>query len=106
VAFFGRKQVWELVGERLGMESRYRSPLQVRLPKCHVRKPHESAKLRTQPPGVTSAAQRKRRQRARDRTLLYSRDDWGLFLDAETLPQKAGCHPDHLRKVVLKELDR
>jgi hypothetical protein len=33
-------------------------------------------------PSVTSAAERKRRQRARDRELLYSRDDWQLFLRA------------------------
>jgi hypothetical protein len=31
-----------------------------------------------------------RKQRARDRELLYSRDDWQLFLDLVTLPQKAG----------------
>jgi hypothetical protein len=63
----------------------------------------ERAESRT--PGVTSAvAERKRRQRARDRELLYSRDDWQLFLDLATLPQKAGCHPADLRKVVLKEL--
>jgi hypothetical protein len=53
---------------------------------------------------VTSAAERKRRQRARDRELLYSRDDWQLFLDLATLPQKAGCQPWQLRKLVLKEL--
>ena len=39
---------------------------------------------------VTSAAERMRKQRARDRELLYSRDDWQLFLDLVTLPQKAG----------------
>jgi hypothetical protein len=57
-------------------------------------------------PGVTSvsAPERKRRQRARDKELLYSRDDWQLSLDPATLPQKAGCHPANLRKVVLKEL--
>jgi hypothetical protein len=53
---------------------------------------------------VTLAAERKRRQRARDRALLYSRDDWQLFLDAATLPQKAGCRPVEMRAVVLKEL--
>jgi hypothetical protein len=59
-------------------------------------------------PGVTSTpltpAQRKARQRERQRALLYERDDWRLFLDPATLPQKAGCHPNDLRKVVLKEL--
>jgi hypothetical protein len=58
--------------------------------------------------GVTSPpltpAERKAKQRARDRALLYERDDWRLFLDPATLPQKAGCHPTNLRKVVLKEL--
>jgi hypothetical protein len=53
---------------------------------------------------VTGAAECKRRQRARDKALLYSRDDWQLFLDLATLPQKAGCHPVELRAVVLKEL--
>jgi hypothetical protein len=53
---------------------------------------------------TSAAAERKRRQRARDHDLLYSRDDWQLFLDLATLPQKAGCQPWQLRKVVLKEL--
>ena len=53
---------------------------------------------------MTSASERKRRQRARDKALLYSRDDWQLFLDPATLPQKAGCHPVRLRQLVLKEL--
>jgi hypothetical protein len=51
-----------------------------------------------------TAAERKRQQRARDKALLYSRDDWQLFPDPATLPQKAGCHPIRLRQVVLKEL--
>jgi hypothetical protein len=51
-----------------------------------------------------TAAERKRRQRARERELLYSRDDWQLFLDPATLPQKAGCQPWQLRGLVLKEL--
>ena len=54
--------------------------------------------------GVTSVAERKRKQRARDKELLYSRDDWQLFLNPAELPQKAGCHPSELRAVVLKEL--
>jgi hypothetical protein len=32
------------------------------------------------------------------------RDDWQLFLDPQTLPQKAGCQPDELSALVLKEL--
>ncbi len=53
-----------------------------------------------------SAAERKRRQRERARSaaLLYSRDDWQLFLDIATLPQKAGVQPVDLPTVVLKEL--
>src|SRR6266567_800369 len=53
-----------------------------------------------------SAAERKRRQRERIRSevLLYSRDDWQLFLDPATLPQKAGVQPGDLPALVLKEL--
>jgi len=36
--------------------------------------------------------------------LLYSRDDWQLFLDIGTLPQKAGVQPGQVRALVLKEL--
>ena len=54
----------------------------------------------------TPAAERKRRQRQREReqTLIYETEDWRLFTDLATLPQKAGCQPEDLRKVVLKEL--
>jgi hypothetical protein len=59
----------------------------------------------------TSAAERKRQQRARERAeraqpteLVYETADWKLFTDRETLPQKAGCQPKDIRKVVLKEL--
>jgi hypothetical protein len=49
--------------------------------------------------------ERKRLQRARARApILYERDDWRLFLDPETLPQKAGCQPEQLAALVLKEL--
>jgi hypothetical protein len=53
-----------------------------------------------------SAAERKRRQRERARSaaLLYSRDDWQLFLDISTLPQKAGVQPRDLPTLILKEL--
>ncbi len=53
-----------------------------------------------------SAAERKRRQRERARSdaLLYSRDDWQLFLDTATLPQKAGVQPCDLPTLILKEL--
>jgi len=52
-------------------------------------------------PGAT-AAERKERQRKRD--LFYARDDWQLFLDLDTLTQKAGCFPLYLYQIVLKEL--
>jgi hypothetical protein len=59
-------------------------------------------------PNVTSVRLRnrwrKRLQRERQRAILYDRDDWQLFLDAATLPQKAGCEPEELPALVLKEL--
>ena len=52
----------------------------------------------------TSAKERKRQQRARDRgALLFERQDWQLFLDPATLPQKAGCQPAQLRAITLRE---
>ena len=36
--------------------------------------------------------------------LMYERDDWQLFVRPETLPQKAGCEPSQIGRVVLKEL--
>lgn len=64
-------------------------------------------------PAPSAAADRMRRMRARRReaggktdtaTLLFERPDWLLFLDTSTLPQKAGCQPHELGRVVLKEL--
>src|SRR3954454_22026930 len=52
----------------------------------------------------TSATKRKRRQRERDKQLIYETEDWRLFTDRTTLPQKAGCQPHHLGEIVLKEL--
>ena len=52
----------------------------------------------------TPPAERKRRQRARERALMFERDDWTLFLDPATLPQKAGCQPSDLRQIVLREV--
>lgn len=52
----------------------------------------------------TPAAERKRRQRNRDRELIYETADWRLFTDLATLPQKAGCQPQHLCQIVLNEL--
>jgi hypothetical protein len=57
-----------------------------------------------------TAAERQRRKRARDRAaaaqapLLFETQDWQLFLRPETLPQKAGCEPDQIGRVVLKEI--
>lgn len=50
------------------------------------------------------AAERKRKQRERDHALLFERDDWRLFTDPTTLPQKAGCQPANLRQIVLREI--
>jgi hypothetical protein len=53
----------------------------------------------------TPAAERKRQQRARNNSaLLFEREDWRLFIDPTTLPQKAGCQPQNLRQIVLREL--
>ena len=53
----------------------------------------------------TPAAERKRQQRARDNAaLLFEREDWRLFVDPATLPQKAGCQPEDLHQIVLREL--
>jgi hypothetical protein len=52
----------------------------------------------------TPTAERKRQQRERDRNPFYRTEDWRLFTDLETLPQKAGCQPGDIRKIVLKEL--
>src|SRR4051812_39425123 len=61
-------------------------------------------------PGPMSAAERKRRQRARERAaspaepILYRQADWQAFIDPEELPRKAGCDTDDIGCVVLKEL--
>jgi hypothetical protein len=62
--------------------------------------------------GVTdsTASERMRRMRARKREaataapIMYERADWQLFCRGETLPQQAGCEPDQIGRVVLKEL--
>ena len=54
--------------------------------------------------GGTTAAERKRRQRQREQQLIYETEDWRLFTDLATLPQKAGCQPAYLGEIVLKEL--
>jgi hypothetical protein len=63
-------------------------------------------------PRDKTAAERMRRMRARRREvaeatpapLMFERPDWTLFLDRATLPQRAGCQPNELGRVVLKEL--
>lgn len=63
-------------------------------------------------PSPLSAAERKRRQRERERMrqaggeppVLFENEDWQLFLDWDTLPQKAGCYPHRLPEIVIKEL--
>jgi Histidine kinase-, DNA gyrase B-, and HSP90-like ATPase len=52
----------------------------------------------------TPAAVRKRQQRDRECALIFEHADWALFLDPATLPQKAGCQPENLRQIVLREL--
>ena len=57
----------------------------------------------------TPAAERMRRMRARRKSqssapILYERADWKLFLDPQSLPQKAGCEPDEIGRVLVKEL--
>jgi hypothetical protein len=57
-------------------------------------------------------AERMRRMRARRREapavaaapLMFERADWRLFVDRATLPQKAGCQPHEIGRVVLTEL--
>jgi len=47
---------------------------------------------------------RERRRAQQIAPILYERADWKLFLDPQTLPQKAGCEPNQIGRVVLKEL--
>ena len=60
---------------------------------------------------MASSAERVRRYRERQRfaaerrpPLIFERPDWRLFIDARTLPQKAGCEPGQIGRVILKEL--
>jgi hypothetical protein len=59
---------------------------------------------------ITAAAERMRRMRARrqaDRSskpILYETEDWQDFLKPESLPRKAGCQPNEIGRVILKEL--
>jgi hypothetical protein len=53
---------------------------------------------------AATSTERSRQRRARNKELRYGRTDWSLFLREDTLPQKAGCQPDELRAMVLKEI--
>lgn len=51
--------------------------------------------------------ERKRLQRERQRpvdAIVYETEDWQLFLSEDTFPQKAGCYPEQLAGLVLREL--
>src|SRR4030081_2386612 len=83
-------------------------------PECYgvpVTQLAESASATVTPRDKT-AAERMRRMRAKRREmaqaatapLMFERQDWTLFLDRATLPQNAGCQPNELGRVVLKEL--
>src|SRR6516225_1156304 len=58
----------------------------------------------------TAAAERMRRMRARragqagTSPLIFERDDWRLLIEARTWPQKAGCQPGQVGRVIIKEL--
>ena len=57
----------------------------------------------------TTAAERMRRMRARKKAasaspILYEQQDWRDFINRASLPRKAGCEPNQLSRVVLKEL--
>ena len=47
---------------------------------------------------------RGRRQAAIAAPLMFERPDWQLFMRPETLPQKAGCGPGQIGRIVLKEM--
>src|SRR3712207_7604039 len=55
-------------------------------------------------PYTTLFRSRRERLRGERPAILYETADWRLFCRPETLPQKAGCQPGDLRRVVLKEL--
>ena len=67
-----------------------------------------AATVTSRPAGGTSATERKRQQRERERVAqrqtYFSRTDWSLFLNPRTISQKAGCQPKDLRRLALREL--
>jgi hypothetical protein len=58
----------------------------------------------------TAAAERMRRMRARRAghagtgPLIFECDDWRLLIEGRTWPQKAGCQPGQVGRVVIKEI--
>ena len=61
-------------------------------------------------PARSAAAERMARMRARKAAaaniapLMYERADWRLFVAPKSLPQRAGCEPYQLGRMILKEL--
>ena len=53
-------------------------------------------------------AERKRRQRQKEKAtaepMLFTRPEWRLFTDCSTFPQRAGCQPNEVGRLALKEV--
>jgi hypothetical protein len=67
--------------------------------------------LRKKPRMTSVNAERQRRYRERQKQqgasngpILFTSEDWQLFTQRNTLPQKAGCQPNQIGRVILKEL--
>jgi hypothetical protein len=48
--------------------------------------------------------ERQKQQGASNGPILFTSEDWSLFTQRHTLPQKAGCQPSQIGRVILKEL--
>jgi hypothetical protein len=48
--------------------------------------------------------ERQKQQGASNGPILFTSEDWRLFVERHTLPQKAGCQPSQIGRVILKEL--
>jgi hypothetical protein len=48
--------------------------------------------------------ERQKQQGASNGPILFTSEDWRLFVERHTLPQKAGCQPNQIGRVILKEL--
>jgi hypothetical protein len=60
-------------------------------------------------PSVNAERQRRYRERQKQQgasngPILFTSEDWQLFTQRSTLPQKAGCQPAQIGRVILKEL--